>query len=126
MILGIGTDLLRMSRIPEASLRPGDPFLEKTFTLKEQAQAEERLVPRDYYCTRFASKEAVFKALGADPDKVRLCDIEVLDDVSGAPSVTLHGALKEHAERRGIDRIHISISYDDGLAQAFAVAESNR
>ncbi len=123
MIIGIGTDFVRMDSIPDASLRPGDPFREKTYTRKEQQQADSRPVPRDYYCTRFAGKEAVFKTLGADPEHARLNEIEILDDSFGAPHVTIHGTLKQHADSRGIATTHITLTYDSGYAIAFAVSE---
>ncbi len=123
MIKGIGTDFIRMDSIPDTSLCPGDPFREKTFTVKEQQQADSRPVPRDYYCTRFAGKEAVFKTLGADPEHARLNEIEILDDSFGAPHVTLYGTLKQHADRQGIAMTRITLTYDSGFVLAFAISE---
>lgn len=123
MIIGVGTDFLKMERIPESVLQPGDPFREKTFTKKEQEQAKSRSLPGEYFCTRYAAKEAVFKALGADPEHARLNEIEILDDDTGAPHVTLSGAMLRHAAGKAIKTVHISISYDDGYAQAFAISE---
>lgn len=125
MIFGIGTDFFKMSGIPGTSLCPGDPFREKTFTRREQQQAVSRPVPGDYYRTRFAAKEAVFKALRSDPEHSRLIEIEILDDEDGAPGVILHGALKQFASERGVDQIHVSLTYDHGYALAFAIAETH-
>ena len=123
MIIGIGTDFMKMSSITDESLQAGDPFREKMFTANEQEQAEIRSIPGDYFRTRFAAKEAVFKTLRVDPDHVRLNEIEILDDENGAPHVTLYGALKKYADEKKIQTIHISITYDDGYVQAFAVSE---
>ena len=123
MIIGIGTDFMKMSRISDAVLSVDDAFRKKTYTRNEQQQAESRPIPKEYFCTRFAAKEAVFKALAADPEKTRLNEIEILDDDAGAPHVTLNGALKQHAVIKKIKAIHISISYDDGYAQVFAISE---
>ena len=123
MIIGIGTDLLKKSGIPDAVLQAGDPFREKTFTRKELDQAQERPVPGKYLRCRFAAKEAVFKSLGADPETARLNEIEILDDEEGAPHVTLHGALKQHAVMKKINAVHVSISCDGDYAQAFAISE---
>lgn len=124
MITGIGTDFLKMSRIPDVTLKPGDPFREKTFTEKEKFQAMERPGSREYFCTRFAAKEAIFKALGLHPDVARLSEIEILDDETGAPHCFLHGTVKQLARMKRTTQVHISITYDDGYAQAFAIAES--
>ena len=123
MIIGIGIDFMKMSSITDESLQAGDPFREKMFTANEQEQAEIRSIPGDYFRTRFAAKEAVFKTLRVDPDHVRLNEIEILDDENGAPHVTLYGALKKCADEKKIQTIHISITYDDGYVQAFAVSE---
>ena len=123
MIIGIGTDLLKMSGIPDAVLQAGDPFREKTFTRKESEQAQKRPIPGDDLRCRFAAKEAVFKSLGEDPESARLNEIEILDDEKGAPHVTLYGALKQHAVMKKIHAVHVSISYDGDYAQAFAISE---
>ncbi len=123
MIIGIGTDLLKMSGIPGAVLAPGDPFYEKIFTEEEKRQAASSQDPENWLRRRFAGKEAVFKALGEDPDRARICEIEILDDMHGAPRAALHGSLEERAKARGIGKIHISLSSDGDYALAFATAE---
>ena len=121
MIHGVGTDILALARFgaPEAD----DPFIRRSFTEAERAQAAERTVPNRYFCTRFAGKEAVFKALGMDPDAARLNEIEILSDVFGAPHVRLLGRMAEFAEAAGITAVHVSLSWETEYAVAFAVAE---
>ena len=124
MIIGIGTDLLKMSGISAAVLTDGDPFYDKIFTPEEKRQAASSPEPGNWLRRRFAGKEAVFKALSEDPDRGRICEIGILDDELGAPYVTLYGDLKERAQARGIVKIHLSLSSDGDYALAFAVAES--
>jgi phosphopantetheine--protein transferase-like protein len=124
MILGIGTDLLFLGSIADASLERGDPFYEKMYTPKEKLQAEKAACRGDYLRRRFAGKEAVFKCLGEDPDEARICEIEILDDGKGAPYVTLHGMLKLRAENRGIRQVLISLSSEKEYAAAFAIAQT--
>lgn len=124
MVLGVGTDILKIDRLRETSLRPGDSFLLATYTRGEIAQAAARADPFSYYATRFSGKEAVFKALGIDGERVRLCEIEILSDDNGRPCVTLHGSVRDAAYQRGVGEVLVSLSYDGGFAQAFAIAQT--
>ncbi len=124
LIQGTGTDLLKMAGIPDASLQENDPFLIRTYTAEERRQADGSFNREDWLRRRFAAKEAVFKALGEDPEHARLNEIEIVDDDFGAPHVNLYGSLQEHAAGRQITRVHISISSDGEYALAYAIAES--
>ena len=75
------------------------------------------------YATRFAGKEAVFKALQIDSDMIRLNEIEILENKSGAPTVSLLGNARMIADRFSISKIHISLTYDIRYACAYAIAE---
>ena len=123
MIHGVGTDLLKLESIPDASLQREDPFYEKMFTAAEKQLAERKPARADWLRRRFAAKEAVFKALHAGGEHARLDQIEILEDRLGAPAVTLHGALAAHAQQAGITAIHLSLSSEGDYALAFAVAE---
>lgn len=123
MILGIGTDILKIQRIRDMEKGSNDPFFIKTFTEKEREQALMRPDPMLYYATRFAGKEAVFKCLGIDGSDARLNEIEILGMHSGQPQVSLLGKLRETAPQKGIKNIQISLSYDTDYAVAFAMAQ---
>lgn len=106
MIIGIGVDTVEISRVQKSLTIPG--FINSTFTQGEinNLHGDEAT----YYATRFACKEAVFKAIGKPMDW-RL--IETLNDKDGKPVVS------------GFDeyKIHISITTEAGLATAFCVVE---
>ena len=121
MIHGVGTDILERARFGD--LAPDDPFLRRSYTEAERAEAAAREDPVRWYCTRFAGKEAVFKALRMDPAGARLNEIEILSDGFGAPHVTLHGGMRAFALRAGITSVHLSLSWETDYAVAFAVAE---
>jgi len=128
MILGVGTDILlidRLRRNPD-DLAENAPFMRKTFTPSERLAAAARPDPVLFLSTRFAGKEAVFKAIGIDDGYVRLDQIEILNNPDGQPQVTLSGRIKELAEAKGITDVRISLSYDTDYAIAFAVAQDNR
>lgn len=122
MLIGIGTDIFKMSHLHMEYLKLSDPFVQQTYTKREMEEAMLRDVPLYYFATRFAGKEAVFKALNRDAAKVKLKEIEILNQASGQPFVRLHGKLKEDAQKAGIRQVMISLSYDTDYAVAYAAA----
>ena len=68
MIIGIGSDLIDITRVAKVIERHGDRFLDRIFTDAERAKAarranNEKMVVATY-AKRFAAKEACSKALG--------------------------------------------------------------
>lgn len=124
MVVGIGTDILKYGQIVFESLENNDPFLMKTYTAKEQEEGESRSDKYSYYCTRFAGKEAVFKSLNINGDKISLKDIEILSNINGQPYVVLHGNLKQIALEKNIHEVLITLSYDTDYYVAFSIAQS--
>ncbi len=122
MIRGIGTDLFSSKKLLRFDPDQPDPFYLKTFTPDEIDQARSRPDPRLFLASRFAAKEAVFKSLKIDGDRIRLNEIEIFNEESGAPAVRLLGRLKEIAKELGIVRIEVSLSTDAELATAFALS----
>lgn len=127
-IVALGLDLTKIERLAAAEARRGERFLARLFTPLERRYCEQRASRRlVHYAGRFAVKEAVMKALGTGWTRgVRWLDIEVVRAPGSAPELVLHGASAEHAARRGIDRWHITITHDAGIAAAVVVAESTR
>lgn len=124
-IVSLGLDLVQIERVREITERRGERFLDRVFTAGERAYCDRRKRPAVHYAGRFAVKEAVMKVLGTGWTRgVRWNDIEVRRAAGGAPEVVLHGASAEIARRRGIARIHVTITHDGGMAAAVAVAES--
>lgn len=126
MVIGVGSDILRLDRVAQdaSQLPDGSPFLRSTYTVAERAEAVARPIPSLYLATRFAGKEAVFKAFGIDSSHVKLNEIEILNDQNGQPQVALYGRLKQIAEEKGITDILLSLSYDTDYAIAFAVMQN--
>lgn len=121
-MLGVGTDILKISNLGQNGLEPEDSFVKKTFTTAEVAQAQQREVPLYYYATRFAGKEAVFKALNLSTAYFRLNEIEILSDDVGRPQVALSGELAKQAKKQGIQKVLVSLSYDTDYVVAYANA----
>jgi len=125
-IVALGLDLTQIERLAEAESRRGERFLERIFTERERAYCERRAQRRHvHYAGRFAVKEAVMKALGTGWTRgVRWIDIEVVRASGGPPELHLHGASAAIARERGIDRWHVTITHDAGIAAAVVVAEA--
>ena len=129
MILGVGSDLIDVRRIERTIERHGERFLDRIFTPLERAKAEGRARRIETYAKRFAAKEACAKALGTGLRAgVFWRDMGVVNAMSGKPTMKLTGG----AARRlaalvpaGFrPEIHVTITDDFPLAQAFVVIEA--
>jgi len=121
MIIGIGTDIVNMSRIKEILNKYGDRFLEKNMhTLERQKYAtlaEKHKV--GFVAKRFAAKESLLKALKLGLGKqIALKDIAIINGENGAPKVLIS---QEKLPNIAEYNIQISLSDDDPFAVAFVV-----
>lgn len=120
VILGLGTDIIEISRIEKSLEEHGAPFLKRLFTEKEQAYCEQFKNSRaTHYAGRFAAKEAIAKALGTGIGAhFGWHDVEILPDPMGKPTPFFSAALEE---RHGPLSIFLSISHCKAFAQAVAL-----
>ena len=118
MIIGIGTDIIEISRIQKAV--ENKSFLSKIYTKSEQQ------LFRNYetLAGNFAAKEAVVKAMGTGFKGCSPKEIEILRHESGKPYVVLHNKTKEIFDSINGGNILISISHSKENAVAFAVIEA--
>ncbi len=124
MIIGIGIDIVSVSRIKDAEKRWGRRFLDRVFTEREIKYAMLHKSPHSRLAARFAAKEAMTKALGTGfTGGITWKDIEVLNKDSGRPEIILHGKVREIAESMEVREIHLSISHDGDYAVAQVVVE---
>lgn len=122
MIIGIGTDIIEISRI-EKALSQTTTFFNKVYTDNEKSYYKENHKKVETLAGLFAAKEAVSKALGTGFRNFGTRDIEIIPNALGKPEVYLYGEAKKLSECLGIERIHISISHSKTYATSFAVAE---
>ena len=130
MIIGIGSDIIDITRIEKVIGRHGERFLERIFTDAERAKAERRSkMPKLVWATyakRFAAKEACSKALGTGIRRgVWWRDMGVVNQPGGRPTMKLTGgALARLAQLTppGFEaQIDLTITDDWPLAQAFVI-----
>ena len=129
MIIGLGTDLVRLDRIENLINSYGQQFLDRTFTHLEQHRSNAKKNRIASYATRFAAKEACAKALGTGiGEAVRFKDIEVQNLPSGQPTLVLSGpgydTLMGLVPDGYTPFIHLSLSDEDPLAMATVLIEA--
>ncbi|MDY7010681.1 MAG: holo-ACP synthase [Planctomycetota bacterium] len=118
-----GIDMVDCERLGEMIDRYGNRFLGRVFTPAELEYCQGRKRRIEHLAGRFAAKEAVMKVLGTGLRKgVNWLDIEVVNEPSGQPKVTLTGRCLEIAEEKKLTEIIISISHIATHAIASAVA----
>jgi holo-[acyl-carrier protein] synthase len=128
MTVTIGVDLVHVPSFAELLGDRASAFAGATFSDAERAYATTAASgdPARHLAARYAAKEAALKALdhaaalrGVDPPTVSPGAIEVLRDARGRPSLALHGAAGDLADRLGVARASVSLSHDGEYALAF-------
>lgn len=117
-ILGIGTDLVEISRME--TMKDRDAFIRRYYTEKEAAYIHGRnKSAAQTMAGMFAAKEAAAKAMGTGV-VFSLQDIEILHHENGMPYYRFYGKAAELAKG---GKAHLSVSHDGGMAIAFCVIE---
>ncbi|MFA5864011.1 MAG: holo-ACP synthase [Phycisphaerae bacterium] len=121
-IVNHGIDLVECARIRELVERYGERFLHRIFTEKELAYCLPRRRKWEHLAGRFAAKEAILKVLGTGwRDKIAWTDMEITNDPTGMPHVTLTGESAQITRKLNIDKIILSISHTEHYATASAL-----
>ena len=127
MILGIGTDLCEVSRVERALERFGERFARRILVESELEIFRRRRKRASYLAKRFAAKEAFSKAMGTGiRAPVNWHNVWVLNDRAGKPMLGFSKALGALLKRRGIEKVHVSLTDEIGMACAFVVIEGRR
>ncbi|MCW5745236.1 MAG: holo-ACP synthase [Alphaproteobacteria bacterium] len=129
MIIGIGSDLIDIRRIQKTLERHDTRFLDRCYTDIERRRSDGRADRAASYAKRFAAKEACAKALGTGLRRgVFWRDMGVVNKPGGQPTLQLTGGALERL--RSITpagmraEIHLTITDDFPMAQAFVVIEA--
>jgi holo-[acyl-carrier protein] synthase len=127
VILGLGSDLIDITRVARSIERFGDRFINRCFTDVEKARAARRpLIADASYAKRFAAKEACAKALGTGMRAgVFWRDMGVVNLPGGRPTMVLTGGALERLKAMtppGMTaRIDLTITDEPPLAQAMVI-----
>ena len=122
MILEIGVDIIEVERIKDICLKWGAKFEQRVFTPREITYCNSKKSRHQSLASRFAAKEAVFKALGTGWSLgLRWQDVEVVNDSLGKPGIILSGEAKARAEFMGAKKVLVSLSHTKQYAVAYVV-----
>ena len=124
MEITCGIDIIEIDRIKECIEPLNEKFKEKIYTEKEIIYSESKNNQKyQHYAVRFATKEAVFKAISKfldDKFEISWKDIEITNDETGRPKVKIY-----HEISKKIDKIDISMSHCKQYAVANVVITWN-
>jgi holo-[acyl-carrier protein] synthase len=121
VIFGIGIDAVDIERF-RRSLERTPSMRERVFTEHELAYVAPKIDPVPSLAARFASREAVMKAMGLGLGAFGFHDVWVDRRESGEPHLNVTGRAAELAHERGIETWHLSITHTDQVAIAYVVA----
>lgn len=126
MIIGIGIDIIEVSRVKSRLRRRN--ALTRIFTRAEIKYCQDKARPAESFAARFAAKEAFLKAIGTGwgtAQSPKWTEIEVggseLDN--SQPIIRLSGKAKTITRKLGVKRIHISLTHTKQSAAAVVILE---
>jgi len=124
MIHGIGIDTVEVQRIEAVLERWQDRFTQRVFTKEEIAYCEARANRAQHYASRWAAKEAFFKALGLPvPSAISWQDIGVISSEGQRPSLILRGKARYWVDKMGIAAVHLSLTHTPLAGSAVVILE---
>lgn len=117
MIVGIGLDLIELSRIEKAIVR-NDRFVQRILTPNERKQFDQLSGKRqiEFLAGRFAAKEAFAKAKGTGIGKLSWHQIEI-ESEDGRPSIA------SHSEN---EQVYVTITHTKEMAAAQVIITESR
>lgn len=125
VIIGIGIDIIAISRIKKAAEQWGERFLKRVFCAEEFSYAMSKARPYVTLAGMFAAKEACAKALGCGIGSVAWQDMQIKRDVRGRPFILIDESLVQKITGVSKTNIHLSISHDDDKAIAVVMLETH-
>ena len=120
MIIGIGVDVIEISRIA-AAIR-NERFNERLYTDKELSETK-KLPHR--LAGFFAAKEALLKAMGTGLAGFNWREMEIVHNEAGDPDFQVYGKVAQFLATQKVARIHLSISHCKEYAMAQVILEED-
>lgn len=117
MIIGIGCDVINIQRVERIITRYKNSFLRRIFTPREIDLSKVTSFAA-YYAKRFSAKESYAKATGHGiGQKVTFRDIEILNDINGAPYFSKHPLQSKNI------KVFLSISDEKKYAISYVILQ---
>ena len=125
-LVGHGIDLVEIAEFRKLIEATGENFLLRCFMTSELEEIGQGVDRAERLAGRFASKEAVLKALGTGfGNGIALTDVVISRSYGQPPSVVLLGGALVVARQLGITGWSLSISHTSTMACASALALSD-
>ncbi|MBL8311687.1 MAG: holo-ACP synthase [Burkholderiales bacterium] len=126
MIIGIGTDIVSITRIRVALDRHGAQFAQRVLSDAELLALNDVKDPAPWLAKRWAAKEAFGKAAGSGVRApLTLAGIGVGHNAAGQPQFEVNDAIAAHLRSLRVARTHLTLSDERDVAVAFVVFESS-
>ncbi len=123
-VIGIGMDIVLISRIERMLNRYGERFLQRIYHPSEIENSRSRKKNAEYLAGCFAVKEATLKALSDFPGRgIAWSGIYTTNAPSGKPELHFDGNALLLAEEKGVRNSHVTITHDGGWALAQVLLE---
>jgi len=125
MIVGIGTDIVKIGRIKKIIDSPKkEAFLKKLFSKEEIEYSEKKKDPHIHFAGFFAAKESLIKALTLEKGEgLKLSEIYILHNKYGAPTINFKGKTKDTIQNFNINNFLVSISHEKEYAVSFVILQ---
>ena len=125
MIIGLGTDIIEISRIEE-QIKHSARLAERILSPSEYLIFEQHKYPARYLAKRFATKEAAVKALGTGIGRgISWQQIFISNNLFGQPELSFNGEFAAQCNMRGVSHSFVSISDEKHYAVATVILEAN-
>lgn len=121
-IIGIGTDIIEVSRIRNLLNRYGKRFLDRIFTDMEQDYCMKKRFPEIHLAGKFSAKEAVIKSLDGVFPSLPFNSLEIVNSDSGKPGIKFtENFIEKNREALSDLNFQLSITHSDSCSVAFAI-----
>jgi holo-[acyl-carrier protein] synthase len=121
VLIGLGADIIEISRIRSVMLRNGDRFIDRILTDEERTYCAGMAHPHKHIAARFAAKEAVSKCfttgIGAE---LGWKSISVYHGERHEPLVRLDDRGQALLTQMGASHVLLSLSHTENYAMAVA------
>lgn len=121
VLIGLGADLIEVSRIKSVVLRHGDRFIDRILTEEERAYCAGMAHPHKHIAARFAAKEAVSKCfttgIGAE---LGWKSVSVYHGERHEPKVRLDAQGEALLAHVGGTHVLLTLSHTENYAMAVA------
>lgn len=120
MILGVGIDLLSISRVDKVYNNHKDLFINKTLSIQELQEFDlikDKNKQINYLAKKFSTKESFVKCIGIGLGRgIKFADISILHDVFGKPIINVNDKLQQFIEKKfntNFDNINFIVTITD-------------